>query len=84
MSYNGWSNYETWCVALWLGNDEGSYHTACELAQDYPLGYSIRDWCEDMAPDLGASMFSDLLNAALCKVDWIGVAESFKSETVEA
>lgn len=23
--YNGWTNYETWNLALWLGNDEGSY-----------------------------------------------------------
>ena len=22
-TYNGWTNYETWCVALWLGNDGG-------------------------------------------------------------
>ena len=23
--YNGWKNYETWVVALWIGNDQGSY-----------------------------------------------------------
>jgi len=24
-TYNGWSNYETWAVNLWLTNEEGSY-----------------------------------------------------------
>ena len=32
-SYNGWSNYDTWVVNLWLGNDEGSYNTCTALAQ---------------------------------------------------
>ena len=32
-SYNGWSNYETWVVNLWLGNDEDSYNTCRSLAQ---------------------------------------------------
>ena len=27
-SYNGWTNYETWNVALWLGNDESLYEMA--------------------------------------------------------
>lgn len=26
--YQGWANYETWNVALWLGNDEGLYNEA--------------------------------------------------------
>jgi hypothetical protein len=25
-TYNGWTNYETWAVKLWLDNDEGSYN----------------------------------------------------------
>lgn len=30
MSYNGWKNYETWNVTLWIGNDEGMYNFAKE------------------------------------------------------
>lgn len=26
--YNGWSNYETWNVALWIQNDMGLYNMA--------------------------------------------------------
>lgn len=31
--YNGWSNYETWLVKLWIDNDEGSYNYWQEEAQ---------------------------------------------------
>ena len=26
--YNGWTNYETWNAALWIGNDQGLYDIA--------------------------------------------------------
>jgi len=36
-SYNGWENYETWNVALWIQNDEGLYNLAREAGsyQDF-------------------------------------------------
>jgi hypothetical protein len=34
ISYNGWENYETWNVALWINNDQGIYNIA-QLAGDY-------------------------------------------------
>ena len=32
-SYNGWTNYETWNVALWINNDEGLYRNAVRYVQ---------------------------------------------------
>jgi hypothetical protein len=37
ISYNGWENYETWNVALWINNDDGLYDIArrCDDYQDF-------------------------------------------------
>jgi hypothetical protein len=34
MAYNGYANYQTWNVCLWISNDEGFYSLAKECA-DY-------------------------------------------------
>ena len=31
-TYNGYTNYETWNVALWIQNDEGLYNLALSFA----------------------------------------------------
>lgn len=54
LSYNGWSNYETWAVNLWLSNDEGLYNATQEIVQhgltyadDHPNVPSI--WTQEEA-----------------------------------
>lgn len=33
-TYNGWANYETWNVALYINNEYAIYQIACEWVQD--------------------------------------------------
>jgi hypothetical protein len=42
-TYNGWENYETWNVALWIQNDEGLYHLAAECGDYETLVYRLYD-----------------------------------------
>ena len=34
-TYNGWTNYETWLVNLYIGNDEGMYEQALDIAREF-------------------------------------------------
>jgi len=33
-TYNGWTNYETWNLKLWMDNEAGTYSYHAELAEE--------------------------------------------------
>ena len=95
--YNGWTNYETWNVKLWLDNDEGSYLYWRERAEErYAEGKEyeymdaatsdLRDelqaFHEENAPAVSGT-YADLLNAALSEVNWYEIAESLMEDAKE-
>lgn len=76
--YNGYRNYETWLVNLWLDNGDSVCCLASDFRDLHDFSNAIRDELTDRANDAVGStgMFSDLLGAALQVVDWRAVAES--------
>ncbi len=97
-TYNGWTNYETWNVALWIGNEESSHHYWQERAQEawdgakadrtftrqeravLDLMNVLKEDFEEMAQNVmedarqSATMWADLLGAALSEVNWHEIA----------
>ena len=92
--YNGWSNYETWAVALWLGNDpytEAESRRIAQKGETYEASKELKEWvleanpmldmngkCSDSGIDYG--LFSDLLTSALSEVNWYEIVENFSEE----
>lgn len=89
--YNGWTNYETWCVNLWLSNDQGSYESVNDLIRSQVgsgLG-GVEDVLKGLVEELtdathpgltdGASFVTDLYNGALSEVNWQEIIKNWVS-----
>lgn len=66
-TYNGWTNYETWAVNLWLSNDEGSYRYSAGLADDAwnDTEASKRNTRKENAADALAEQLKDMHDEAM-------------------
>lgn len=94
MSYNGWSNYETWNINMWLDNSDYDYiqemtrgvinrSTSKDDAIN-TLEDQLKEYIEDQNPlkdDSG--VFSDLLQAAIDSADFREIAEANINELWE-
>jgi hypothetical protein len=86
-SYNGYENYETWCAALWINNDEYYQSMAHNIVKQYgdtrQAEEALRDFVEAGSPDLGGTMYGDMLNAALQEIDYRELVSTFAEDIEE-
>lgn len=91
--HNGWTNYETWCIKLWLDNEQGTYNLQREWLEEARqeastnrpsvegiLADKIKDFIKENSPITEASVYSDLLQAAISEANFYEIAEALIGE----
>jgi hypothetical protein len=83
MQYNGWKNYQTWCVYNWASSSKGLYGLLRDVATDEQIETAdaaeyVHDLFQvELYPLDGAGLFDDLLTSVLDKVDWHALVLAF-------
>lgn len=91
-TYNGYTNYETWAVALHIDNDSYTqdYFKDCVITAlsdnegdiDESINCIVNTlemWLEENTPEVDG-IYADLLNAAISEVDEYDIAKTMVDE----
>jgi len=86
-TYNGWTNYETWAVKLWIDNEQYQQELWLERAQACDgdvsdLADELRDYHEEQMPEC-TGVYGDLMAAAIGSVNWREIAENLIEDAAE-
>lgn len=79
MSYNGWTNKETWLVNLWIGD---SLTMDQEAGHDITAAY-IEQIVEDLIEDSGSRVngfVREMMNCALGEIDYAELASHYEED----
>jgi hypothetical protein len=75
--YNGWSNYETWLVSLWLDNDRLTYNALESIKAEDLSVQSKAEELEELVRELyefePVGIVADFVNAAFGRVNWVEI-----------
>ena len=85
--YNGYKNYETWSIALFIDNEQHLQEEVLAQARELE-GYDFAKWLKDFTYDfLGIEDLNiyqqQMLNASLDEVDFRELAILFKENAKE-
>ena len=86
-TYNGWTNYATWNVPLWVDNEYSLYTIRCDLLK-IAVGPIDGEWVRSFincymngtTPDLAGN---DWEGGRIQDVNWEEIAEHWEEERLE-
>lgn len=80
MTYNGWTNKETWLVNLWLGDGLPEMIDPTDSLSD--IEDRIKELVEMITDEVTqAGLLADLLNCALGEINYRELAEHYKEDS---